>query len=134
MQIQRLLLATLVGTLTAVSGYAQEAEPVDATGDPPDRGDRIERRLDRRGDGINRRLDAQGERLDHRYDVRGDNLEERYDKRADRAREAGNDELADRLDVRGDNVDERFDRARRSSGFAFGSTRRSNRPAAGQQR
>ncbi len=36
----------------------------------PDRGDRIERRLDRRGDRIDRRLDRRGKRINQRLERR----------------------------------------------------------------
>ena len=45
------------------------ATPALAT-DTPDRGDRIEHRLDRKGDRIDDRLDRRGERIDRSWDRR----------------------------------------------------------------
>ena len=48
----------------------------------PDRGDRVNERLDQRGERINERLDARGDRIENRLDDRGDRIDGRLDQRA----------------------------------------------------
>ena len=83
------------------SAFAQE-DSADAT-EGPDRGDRVERRLDRQGDVIDRRLDRAsqhageqghdraarrldrtGDRVDRHLDRRGRQIDRRIDRRMDR--------------------------------------------------
>lgn len=70
-----------LGTLALVAGLALAAAPALADPAPPDRGDRIERRLDRRGDRSEDRLDRRGDRIDQRLDRRGDRIDRRTDRR-----------------------------------------------------
>ena len=56
-----LLAACVVASFWAVQASA-------ATARTPDRGDRVEARMDRTGDRIDRRLDRKGERFDRRWD------------------------------------------------------------------
>ena len=50
-----------------------------------DKGDKVERHLDRKGDRIERHLDRKGDRIDNRLDRKGDRIENRFDNKADRA-------------------------------------------------
>lgn len=64
-----------------------------------DKGDKIERHLDRKGDRIERHLDRKGDRI-----------ENRFDNKADHARVAGKYGLANRLERKGNIADNRLDR------------------------
>ena len=82
------------------SAFAQDSSPGRPSVDRPDRGDRIERRFDRRGDAVDRRLDRVarrahdadrdavarhlnrvGDRIDRRLDRQGRQLDRRFDRR-----------------------------------------------------
>jgi hypothetical protein len=79
---------TLAAALSTGAASSQDTTDETAGAERPDRGDRIERRLDRQGDVIDRRLD----------------------RAARRAHQNGNDRAARRFDRRGDGIDRRFDR------------------------
>lgn len=70
------------------AAVAQDEDTNASVAERPDRGDRIERRLDRQGDSVDRHMD----------------------RAARRAGEAGRDRVSRRLDRQGDRIDRRMDR------------------------
>jgi len=102
-----LILAVLGG-----SALAQEADANGYAPGRPDRGDRIERRLDRAGDIVDRRLDRAARRA---HDRDQDRLARHLDRRGD---------VIDRqLDRRGQQIDRRLDRRGRPGGGHPGTAR-----------
>jgi hypothetical protein len=82
------LALTVIAGPALAQGAAGDSAAVEQRAERPDRGDRVERRLDRRGDVVDRRLD----------------------RAARRAHDADRDRLARGLDRRGDGIDRRMDR------------------------
>jgi hypothetical protein len=95
------LIAACTLAIAVLSGpvLAQDAPSDEAAVQRPDRGDRIERRLDRRGDVVDRKLDRKARRADaNGHERRAHHLERKGD-RVDR-----------KLDRRGRQIDRRVDR------------------------